>query len=239
MAIAPEFYNALADLDPEFAATEYFQKMTWLKNENDDLYDPSYTDMLRVAFISEFKRGRLEDLVALLSGRNFETRSYEEEIAEESFMKLKMGILNFMNESNFKRFIMILRSAGFIDSSMIRSKNAINFSYVVYLVLKKKNISPDQIESFVRKWFVMSILTGRYSGSPESTFDTDIKRIDEFGIERYLNEVESANLSDAFWNAGLPQQMNTSVASSPYFKVFLASKIRIKVFFPRILLFMI
>nr|WP_199194327.1 DUF262 domain-containing protein [Pleurocapsa sp. CCALA 161] len=76
LAVAPEFYQQLAEIDLDFSATEYFQKMSWLKSVNDDLYAPSYTDMLRVAFTSEFKRGRLEDLVALLSGRNFETRSY-------------------------------------------------------------------------------------------------------------------------------------------------------------------
>ena len=226
LAVAPDFYCTLADLDSDFAATEYFQKMSWLKSENDDLYDPSYTDMLRVAFISEFKRGRLEDLVALLSGRNFETRTYEEEIAKESFRKLDAGILNFMNETNFKRFIMILRSAGFIDPSLIRSQNAINFSYVIYLVLKERGVAANKIESFVRKWFVMSILTGRYSaGAPESAFNTDIRRIDELGIEGYQVEVEAAELSDAFWNVGLPQQMDTSVASSPYFKVFLAAQV--------------
>ena len=226
LAVAPDFYHTLADVDKEFAATDYFQKMVWLKNENDDLYDPSYTDMLRVAFISEFKRGRLEDLVALLSGRNFENRSYEEEIAEDSFRKLEAGILNFMNETNFNRFIMILRSSGFIDPSLIRSQNSINFSYVIYLVLKAKGIDANKIESFVRKWFVMSILTGRYSaGSPESAFNTDIRRIDELGIDRCQSEVEAADLSDAFWNVGLPQQMNTSVASSPYFKVFLAAQV--------------
>ena len=151
LAVAPQFYQQLAALDREFAATTYFQKMSWLKDENDDLYDPSYTDMLRVAFISEFKRGRLQDLVALLSGRNFETRTYEDAIAGESFKKLDNGILNFMNETNFKRFIMILRSAGFVEPSMIRSQNAINFAYVIYLVLKSKKISSEQIESFVRK----------------------------------------------------------------------------------------
>ena len=88
LAVAPEFYQQLADLDQDFATTQYFQKMSWLKNENDDLYDPSYTDMLRVAFSSEFKRGRLGDLVALLSGRNFKTREYEESIAEDSFQLL-------------------------------------------------------------------------------------------------------------------------------------------------------
>lgn len=225
LAIAPDFYPSLTELDPDFTKTEYFQKMTWLKNENDDIYDPSYTDMLRVAFTSEFKRGRLQDLVALLSGRNFETRIYEEEIAEESFNKLKAGLLNFMNETNFKRFVMIVRSAGFIDSSMIRSQNVLNFAYIVYLVLRKANHDPNEIESLVRKWLVMSILTGRYSGSPESTFDFDIKRVNEYGVENYLNEIISAELSDAFWDAGLPQQMNTSVASSPYFNVYLASQV--------------
>ena len=85
--------------------TDYFQKMSWLKNENDDLYDPAYTDMLRVAFSSEFKRGKLQDLVALLSGRNFATRTFEEEIAEDSFNRLKDSVFRFMNETNFKRFV--------------------------------------------------------------------------------------------------------------------------------------
>ncbi len=225
LAVAPEFYQQLADLDKEFASTEYFQKMAWLKNENDDLYDPSYTDMLRVAFTSEFKRGRLQDLVALLSGRNFETRDYEELIAEQSFRKLEKGIINFMNETNFKRFIMILRSAGFIEPTMIRSQNAINFAYIVYLILRAEKVDPNKIESYVRKWFVMSILTGRYSGSTESSFDYDIKQINDVGFLKYIEDIESAELSNAFWEAGLPQQMNTSVASSPYFKVFLAAQV--------------
>lgn len=225
LAVAPEFYQQLADLDKEFAATEYFRKMAWLKNENDDLYDPSYTDMLRVAFTSEFKRGRLQDLVALLSGRNFETRDYEEIIAEQSFRKLEKGILNFMNETGFKRFIVILRSAGFIESTMISSQNAINFAYIVYLILRADHVDSGSIESNVRRWFVMSVLTGRYSGSPESSFDYDIKRIKEIGFSKYIEEIESAELSVAFWEAGLPQQMNTSVASSPNFKVFLAAQV--------------
>lgn len=225
LAVAPEFYTQMKTWDTEFAQTEYFRKMTWLKNENDDLYDPSYTDMLRVAFTSEFKRGRLQDLVALLSGRNFATREYQAVIAEESFKKLEDGILNFMNESNFKRFLMIIRSAGFLDSSMVRSQNALNFAYIVYLVMRTNKENPSIIESVVRRWFVMSTLTGRYSGSPESTFDFDVKRIGEFGAEKYLEELEKAELSDAFWDAGLPQAMNTSMASSPYFKAYLASQV--------------
>jgi hypothetical protein len=85
LAVAPEFYGKIKEHDTAFAGTEFFQQMSWIRNENDDIYDPSYTDMLRVAFTSEFKRGKLEDLVALLSGRNFETKQFEESIAESSF----------------------------------------------------------------------------------------------------------------------------------------------------------
>lgn len=95
--------------------------MKWICDVNDDIYDPNYTDMLRVAFTSEFGRGNLQDLVALLSGRNFVTKAYEDAIAEDSFKKLKNGILAFINETHFDRITMILRSAGFITSDMITS----------------------------------------------------------------------------------------------------------------------
>ena len=43
LAIAPVFYQQLADVDKEFSSTEYFQKLSWLKSQNDDLDDPSLT----------------------------------------------------------------------------------------------------------------------------------------------------------------------------------------------------
>lgn len=131
-----------------------------------------------------------------------------------------------MNETNFKRFLMIIKSAGFIDSSMIGSRNALNFAYIVYLSLRNQNMDQGTIESLVKKWYVMSVLTGRYSSSPESAFDSDIRRIDEYGVERSLKNIENAELSVAFWDTGLPQQLDSSVASSPYFKVYLASQVK-------------
>ena len=226
LTIAPDFYKHIVDNDKEFAKSNYFQKMQWLKTENEDLYDPDYTDLIRVGFTSQFNRGRLSDLVSLLSGRNFETRTFEAEIAQKSFETLKTGVENFINETNFKRFLMIIKSAGFISPKLIRSKNAINFAYIIYLKLKDLGVNSVDIETYVRRWFVYSILTGRYSGSPESTFDFDIKQISNKPFNEILKEREEAELSDAFWNASLPQSLDTSVASSPYFHVFLASQVK-------------
>jgi hypothetical protein len=226
LAIAPEFYKHIVDNDKEFAKTDFFAKMQWLKTENEDLYNPDYNDLIRVAFTSQFNRGRLSDLVSLLSGRNFETRTFEDEIAETSFSTLRNGVNNFINETNFKRFLMIIKSAGFISPKLIRSQNAINFAYIVYLKLKDIGVNAVNIETYVRRWLVYSILTGRYSGSPESAFDYDIKQISNKPFDEILREREEAELSDAFWNASLPQSLDTSVASSPYFHVFLASQVK-------------
>lgn len=226
LAIAPDYYRHIVDNDPIFANSELFQKMQWLKSETEDLYDPEYTDLIRVAFTSKFNRGKLSDLVSLLSGRNFETRTYEASIAEKSFALLREGVLSFINETNYKRFIMIVKSAGFISPKLIRSQNVLNFAYILYLKLKEQGENTVAIESYVRRWLVYSILTGRYSGSAESYFDYDIKQISERTFAEYLKEKEEGELSEAFWSSSLPQSLDTSVASSPYFLVFLAAQVK-------------
>ncbi|HAL94030.1 MAG: DUF262 domain-containing protein [Pelolinea sp.] len=228
LAVAPDFYKSIEKNDIDFVRSEFYPKMVWLKDVKDDLYDPSYTDMLRVAFTSEFGRGKLQDLVALLSGRNFETKQYEEEIAEQSFSTLKNGILHFMNKTNFDCVTMILRSAGFITNRLIGGKNTVNFAYILYLRAKKEGIKAAEIERVIRRWFVMSMLTGRYSGNPETVFDFDIRQIESHGVVPYVNTVIETTLNDSFWSALLPQQMETSSAISPYFLVYQAAQVKMK-----------
>lgn len=227
LAVAPEFLSRIEKGDKAFAASEFLPKMRWLKDANDDLYDPSYTDMLRVAFTSEFRRGKLQDLVALLSGRNFETKQYEEAVAEEAFAKLKAGVLNVINQTHFDRLTMILRSAGFVTSNLIRSQNAINFAYILYLRGKAESMPAADIERLVRRWYVMSVLRGRYAGNPESTFDFDIRQVEARGVASYANAVIDAELSPSYWTTLLPQEMETSSSSSPYFLVYQAAQVKL------------
>ena len=226
LAVAPEFLKTIEANDKTFATSEFLPKMRWLSDVNDDLYDPSYTDMLRVAFTSEFRRGKLQDLVALLSGRNFETRRHEEEIAEDSFAKLKAGIFRFMNKTHFERLMMILRSAGFVSSRMIGSKNTVNFAYIMLLHGREKGMHSADLERLVRRWYVMSVLTGRYSASPETAFDSDIRQINANGLDNYATSVIDTEMSENFWDALLPQQMNVSSAKHPTFMVYQAASVK-------------
>ncbi len=228
LSVHPEFLPLIEKGDKAFAASEFLPAMRWLKDVNDDIYDPTYTDMLRVAFTSEFGRGRLRDLVALLSGRNFETKQYEEVISEQSFASLKKGVLAFINKTHFDRFTMIIRSAGFVTSDLIGGMNALNFAYIVYLRGRAEGVSADTLERLVRRWYAMSTLRGRYAGSPETAFDFDIRQIGERGLEKYVESVFSTELPDSFWTGMLPQLMDTSSAQSPYFLSYKAAQVKLK-----------
>ena len=132
----------------------------------------------------------------------------------------------FVNQTNFKRYLMIVRSAGIIDASLVRSQNVLNFGYILYLSLKAREFDANTIESLVRRWIVLSMLTGRYSGSAESAIDYDIKRFTEQDPVQFVKNTEAGELSDAFWNTVLVQRLDTSVASSPYFLVFLMAQVK-------------
>lgn len=226
MAVAPEFYAQIKESDDDFTKTEYFGKISWLRDGKDDIYDPGYTDILRVAFTTEFNRGKLSDLVSLLSGRNFETKVYEDVVTEDTFARLRTSVLNFVNESHFKRFVLAIKSAGFVSSRMIRSQNALNAAYMVYLKLRSQGVADQLIEGYVRRWFVLSVLTGRYSGSAETQFDADIRQMSAGDFGKYLVTQEEANLSPAFWEVGLVQQLDTAQANSPQFWAWVAGQVK-------------
>lgn len=226
IAVDPSFYYKLAENDKEFINSEFGKEMAWLRNDYSTIYDPSYEDMLRVSFIHMFSRGRLKDLVSLLSGRDFDARDYKASIAQKSFEKLTTGIKNFMHQYYFEQFVLAIKNAGFVSSKLINSQNALDFAYVVFLnLMQSGEVEKTEIKRYVSRWFVMSILTGRYSGSPETRMDQDIRNINEKGVVKYLQEIETAELSDAFWEYGLVQRLETPNSSAPALSTYFAAQI--------------
>lgn len=226
LAVKPDFYQQMTK-DSEFMQSKYADKIRWLANNNvDDIYNPEYDDMIRVSFMHQFGRGKISDLVSLLSGRDFKTKQYLDSVVEESYKKLDDGILFFISQYNFSQFVVAIKGAGFIATRLLNSKMTLDFAYTLYLLLlKDKSVLNTQIKRCVQKWFVLSTLTGRYTGSPESVMDRDMRFIAEKGFMQFLKENEESLLSDTFWNITLPQNLETSSVNSPAFNVFLASQI--------------
>ena len=224
LLVDKDFNKHILDNDKTFADSDYYKSLKWMATGSDDLYVPDYIDVLRVAFTYKFSRGKFSDLVALLSGRNFEARTYESEIAERSYEMLSDGLTDFVNQTSYQRFIMLVKSAGLINQKLISSKNSLNFSYALYLKLRKQGMPESEIQHYVKRWLVMSLLIGRYSGSSESMIDEDIKQINEKGVEVYLQQMEQNHLGVNFWEFGLVNQLESSSSNNNAYNVYLAAQ---------------
>lgn len=225
LAKEPEFFKHISANDIEFNQSGLLSKIDWLKDDRTNIYDPDYSDIIRTAFTYSFGRGKLADLVSLLSGRNFEERTYEAQIVQDSIMKLKDAVLDFVDKNNYTDFLQIIESTGFIDSKMIGSKNALNYAYVVYLLMKRSGANPSIVKKVVAKWFVMSVLTSRYSSSPESIVDRDVKEIARIGAESYLQRIEESDLSQQFWSVALVNDFDKASQQHPYLNTFFAAQV--------------
>jgi hypothetical protein len=226
LAVAPHAYADIAENDNEFAASGYLGSIAWLKDDAEDLYDPTYGDIIRVTGLVGFSRGKAASIVSELSGRDPETRKVDESRIPHSYDKLEAALLQIVKKYHFENFIMLIKSAGFMSSGMIGSKNALNFAYALYLRLRADDtMSEGERKRIVRRWFVMSMLTGRHSGSFESTWEQDIRRINTLGAAAYLKQIEESELTDGFWNVALPAALETTSTSSPFFQTFLAAQV--------------
>ncbi len=226
LSAAPDQFKDIAQNDNEFAKTDYFAKIAWLKNETDDLYDPTYNDIIRVVGLTQFARGKLGDVVSLLSGRNFETRQDEKEIADLSFQKLEKGLYQFTNENKFKQFVQnILRGSGYDEPNMLIARNAVNYAYAMYLRLLDIGENHADANSLVRRLLAISLMTGRHSGSFETQFEQDIKRIQSTGdMAKFVATLEEQELSDIFWNSTLVDEFDKPTTNNPFWHMFIAAQ---------------
>ena len=226
LAIAPHAYADIKENDQEFAGSSYLKAISWLKDDNDDLYDPEYGDVIRVAGLVGFSRGKASSIVSELSGRDPETHKVDEARIPVAYDRLEAALLDIVKKYHFENFLMIIKSAGFITPGMVRSRNALNFTYALYLRLRADSLMAEgERKRIVRRWYVMSMLTGRHSGSFESTWEQDIRRIGALGAAQYLKQIEDSELTDGFWDVALPANLETTSTSSPFFQAFLASQV--------------
>ena len=225
LAVVPSYYSYIESHDKEFAATKWLKKLEWLKDDTETVYDPDCDDVIRVAFMHQIKRARLSELVQLLTGRDFETREFKEEIEEQTFAQMYEGVSNVINEYNFKQFMQTIRSAGFISPKMVTSNMALDFAYALFLMLQNSDEPVANRKRIVQRWYVLSILTQRYSASPESAFAKDLKVISEVGIAQALKNIEDATLSDNFWQVALPQNLSYASSLNPTYLAYLAAQV--------------
>lgn len=226
----PAAIDDIRENDTQFSSSEYYRWISWLANEHADLYQPEFGDIFHVVLNFKFGRGKHADLISLVSGRDFATKTYTQEAMDHTFELLSDGIHQVCDKSNFERYMMILKGMGMIgDKARLQGTGVLNFGYALYLLLKNQrnaDLSHGQIENIVRRWVLLSVLSQRYSGSSETQSEADIKEFMRESPFEVLKKYEQIALSDGFWTATLTQRLDTSSAVSNFWRVFLMSQVK-------------
>lgn len=225
----PNLLENIVKFDSDFANTKEFNQIKWIASEVNPIYKPRYADILHLILATSFKRGKLSDMVSLISGRDFEARNYSEEGMKANYAKMQAGATLVFNKSNFQRYLMILRDMGMRNSGKfgLVGHGVFNFGYILFLYLHRStNLSQEKIVSYLKRWIIMSALTGRYSGSSETITESDLKMISrDANPITVLDDILDREMNDSFWNGTLPNMLRVQSTQASSWRIFQMSQI--------------
>jgi hypothetical protein len=181
---------------------------------------PAPDQMLRVTVGLSLKRARLENVYSALRGRDAKTGLDNKEKRDEQFALMREGQRTALNTANWHHFLSALTLAGYRGEKMISSDAAIIYSYVLYLIgCRDYGVARADMRQAIAEFFFMAALTGRYTNSPETRFESDLALVRELprgsDFLAKLREICSTTLTGDYWSITLPSQLATSASRSP------------------------
>ena len=182
--------------------------------------EPSPVQLLRVSVGLAFKRARLQHVYSILRGKDMDTADFDETRRDAQFEELKQAQQKVLNLQYWHDFMQCLRQAGYRDSRMISSQNALLYCYVFYLIGRTEfHVHELTLRTSIAQWFFMSTVTGRYSGSFETTMESDLAMLRDANTPeefvRQLRRTCDIALTSDFWEVQLPNMLAGSGARTP------------------------
>jgi hypothetical protein len=193
---------------------------------------PDPDQLLRVCIAVGFRRARLSYAYLILRGKDLETEQYSDERREVQFQVLKKAQEQVLDLQNWHEFFKAIRQAGYVSNQMISSANALLYSYAFFLIGKcHYGVKSHLLRNTIARWYFMTALTGRYSGSFESIMEQDLNRFREVKTAdeyiQVLDQIIQDSLTDDFWSISLPNSLATSAARGPSLFAYYAALINL------------
>jgi hypothetical protein len=189
---------------------------------------PDPDQLLRVAIAVGFQRARLQYVYSILRGKDLETGEFSAERRERQFEVLKQAQAQALDLTSWHEFFHALRAAGYLGGRMITSNNNLLYSYALFLLGRNTyGVHPKPLRRVIARWFFMCSLTGRYTGSPESALEFDLKELgnhrDAAGFVQQLDQICDSTLTSDFWTITIPNDLATASPRSPSLFAFYAA----------------
>ena len=181
---------------------------------------PDPDQLLRVNIGLGFRRARLKTVYSILRGKDLQSESFDEARRQEQFEVLQNAQSRTLNLTYWHDFHKALIRAGYRSNKMISSQNSLIFAYILYLLGRTEFGVDDQtLRQVTAQWFFMAALTGRYTSSPESAMEFDLRRFRHLETAEdfiaTLRQVCNDTLTSDYWTITLPNELATSAARSP------------------------
>ena len=153
-------------------------------------------DVIRVVMAYAFDRARLKYGYKLLRGADFEKKgAVDDTLRIQRFEILKEKLPDVLDVHCWHEFIKAIMNAGYLSEEIILSKNAIFYSYALYLIAKHRfNASYNENMHLTSLWFFYVSLVSLYTGAFESTVENHLNTIKTFST---LDEYKDFILSRA------------------------------------------
>lgn len=182
--------------------------------------DPGPDQMLRAAVGLAFRRGRLQHVYNILRGKDLDTGDISAERRTAQFERLRPALDEVLNLTNWHEFLKCLTQAGYRSARMIASENAIIYTYVIWLIGRRDyGMKVSTLREVISRWFFMAHTTGRYTSSPESQLESDLRVVapakDSEEFRNALDRIIRSNFTSDYWDISLPNRLDTSGAKSP------------------------
>ena len=210
--------------DGRFELERFCQAARHISSDGPSPYNyyikPDPDQLLRVSIAVGFRRARLSYAYLILRGKDLETEQYSDERRVQQFNTLKTAQERVLDLQNWHEFLKAVRQAGYVSDQMISSVNALLYAYAFFLIGKRDyQVDHHELRSIIAKWFFMSALTGRYSGSFESIMEQDLNRLRDVksasGFVSMLDQIIRDTFTDDFWRISLPISLATSASRGP------------------------
>ena len=184
--------------------------------------DPRPDQMLRASIGLGFRRGRLQHVYSLLRGKDLDTGEVSKERRDGQFGQLESAMEEALNLTNWHEFIKCITHAGFRIRRMMVSDNALIYTYVLWLVGRRDfDVDTKTLRGVIARWFFMATMTGRYTNSPESRIEGDLRRLDDLeqgNAEAFCAELDRtvrSTFTNDYWEITLPTRLDSSSANTP------------------------
>lgn len=187
--------------------------------------------LLRATCAVAFGRARMQAIYRYLRGMD-PVSGYTSVAARQGRLKkLDVAADECIDPTTWRDYTLRVMRAGFVEQDLIASNNAIVNAFAFYVLGRRNSVSKPVLDEFISRWVFTTLLSARYTGSSETAFEEDLRRVrdldsaDEGSFIRTLDNALSETTTGDYWGHIVVAALQTTRRQAPGALAFRAAQV--------------